>query len=496
MNNISNKLLINSWLKGKPLEFETLSNTEIPFKSDKRVLFLEPRGAVANVFSFAMKYPLLGPLRMTTIARQNGYNAIMYNENLAKKDIPVKLLKSADILVLTLLTQTCKRGYEIADRYRELNPNGKVFIGGIHPSFNVEEGVKHCDHLVIGEGEEVIIDLINGVYDEKIVNGGRLQDLTQLAIPDLRFVFNHKRTKTAPILTSLGCPFDCSFCCVTEMYGRKYRRFSVSQTIEAIKQYKLKKAFFLDDNFCANKKWNRHLFDEMNRENVKLRYISQVRADIAKDEAFIEEMASSGCRRVFIGFESVNQASLNSVEKNATIGMYVDSIKTFHKYGIPIHGMFIFGMDSDDTHTFRDTVDFCMQNGIESAQFLMITPFPGTKYYEELDECRFITKDTDYYDGNHIIVDPKLMTRSEMYEGMLYAYSKFYSWYYILRRLFRDIKSFYKVKSLSKSYRVFKIWNNFWRSVGLKIVIFSLKLKSRKYRRELSNYPGPNYFEK
>jgi radical SAM superfamily enzyme YgiQ (UPF0313 family) len=115
----------------------------------------------------------------------------MYHENIAHQDVPDFMLKAADVLILTLLTQTCKRGYSLADYYKKLRPNGKVIIGGIHPSFNEDEGALHCDHLVCGEGDEYIVEFMEKLFTDtnklsKIIKTQHIADLTKLPTPDLR----------------------------------------------------------------------------------------------------------------------------------------------------------------------------------------------------------------------------------------------------------------------------------------------------------------------
>lgn len=489
--NVLKSKLIKEWLNGinpNPI----IKKSEYPSKllKTKKILFLEPHGAKANIFSNVMRYPLLGPLRMTTILRQHGYNAIMYHENLAKRDIPDLILKSTDILILSLLTQTAKRGYSLAEKYKQKRPDGIVIIGGIHPSMNPDEGIPYCDHLCIGEGEEIILDLIEGRFTEKVIKTNRIRDLSKLAIPDLKAVVNYKRIKVAPILTSLGCPFDCTFCCVTEMYGRKYRLFSIEQTINAINQYLPKYVFFLDDNFCVDKNRTLKLFSKIKELDHKFIWLAQVRADIALDENFVKEMALAGCRRVFIGFESINQNSLNEIEKKTTLDVYINAINVFHKYGIPIHAMFILGLDHDDESVFEKTVKFYQDNAIESAQFLIITPFPGTKYFKNLDKKRLIIDDIDLYDGNHVIIEPMNMRASELFEGVLWTYDIFYSRSSILKQFLRDIRNFHKEKLRTKRYRIRKIFNNVYRSIGFRSIIKKLKKISKEYRKELRYRPS------
>jgi len=274
------------------------------------------------------------------------------------------------------------------------------------------------------------------------------------------------------------------------MYGKGYRRFSQDQTIDAIRQYHPRRVFFLDDNLCADKPRALELFKrlkELKSQGLNFMWIAQVRADLAKDEEFIKEMALANCRRVFIGFESIVQDSLNDVVKNVTIETYIHAIQTFHKYGIPIHGMFIFGLDHDQKTVFKNTVDFCHKYGIESAQFLMITPFPGTKYYDELDKKRLLTTDTDLYDGNHVLVQPLNMTAREMFNGMVWSYTHLYSWFAILRQFGRDIRNFHRENIRSVGYRIRKMLNNFFRNIGFRIILRRLKWITRKYKKSLPN---------
>ena len=491
MKSILNRKLLKDWLNGRN-PIPTVPSE--PFPSEelklKRILFIEPKLIKRNAFSFAARFPLLGPVWMATILRERGYNVILYNENVAKKKIPNKILGAADIVIITLLSPTCKSGYLISDKYRLLRPDGKIIIGGIHPTLNIDDSLPYCDQLAVGEGGYNIIDIVENKYENQIIKCDKIADLNTLPIPNLNLLYNHKNIKMIPILTSLGCPFNCSFCCVTKMYGRSYRKISVEKLIESIKYYNPKKVFFIDDNFCVDKKRNRELFKRIDEENLKFSWITQVRADLAEDEEFIKEMALAGCKRVFIGFESINQDSLNSVEKNVKVETYIHAIKIFHKYGIPIHGMFIFGFDQDNKSVFKKTIEFAKKHKIETMHIMIITPFPGTRYYNELDKKRFRTFDTDLYDGGHIVFDPKQMTRSELYENMLKSYRQFYSFKSIFRQVGIDIKNFRKEYLRSKKYRLKKIWFNFLRNIGYHFLIIAMRFYNRKYRRELKNSTG------
>jgi radical SAM superfamily enzyme YgiQ (UPF0313 family) len=270
------------------------------------------------------------------------------------------------------------------------------------------------------------------------------------------------------------------------MYGRKYRFQNPDKTIAELKNHfqilGRKNVFFYDDNFCANKRNSLELFDKIEKNNFKFLWVCQVRADLAKDEPFVKRMAEVGCRRVFIGFESINDKALNDLHKNVSIDEIENTIKVFHKYGIAIHGMFILGSDQDDHAVFENTVNFCIQKGIESAQFLSITPFPGTEFWNKLDKSRLVYKSLDDYDGFHVTVLPKQMTEHELMQGILYTHEKMYSWHRICRQIIRDLKFVLLNNNRSLNYKILKVINNFKRNFIFRLIIRRWKNNNQEYR--------------
>ncbi|MFX1259816.1 MAG: B12-binding domain-containing radical SAM protein [Promethearchaeota archaeon] len=456
----------------------------------KKIIFVEPNGSEANVFSFAMKLPLLGPIQLATRLYQAGYNVLVIKENLLNRSDKIEnYLGDADILILTLLTNSARRGYEIAQKYKEIRPDGIVMIGGIHASLNPEEASLYADQVAVGEGDNIIIDLIEERIKDKIVYGTPVTNLDQRPIPDFSLMINARKIKTIPMMTSLGCPFSCTFCCVTTMYGHKYRIQSPDRTLEEIKHqlkfFKKKRIFFYDDNFCANKKISLELFEKFKVERLKFQWRAQVRADIAKDEEFIKKMAESRCRRVYIGFESINDATLKNLKKKETFEQVKRAVKIFQRYGISIHGMFIFGSDEDNPEVFKQTIRFCRKNLMEFAQFLAITPFPGTQFYKEIGQSRILSTNWDYYDGFHINVKPKKMSEMEVMKGILRAYKKVFSWWKIFRQFCRDFIYLFRFKYRSFKYRICKLFNDFGRNISMKIIMRKWKKLNKEYLKNI-----------
>ena len=208
----------------------------------KKVLFIEPRGSKANVFARFMSIPLLGPIYLATIARDAGYDASVFNENISGRAITPEELASVDILCLSCLTATVTRGKEIAKEYKALRAaqglESFTVIGGIHASMIPDDVTPHFDRVVVGEAENVILDVLAGRTTDKVIRAARPEQLDGLPMPDFNLIKDSDKIKVWPLMTSRGCPFDCNFCSVTEMFGRDYRSQKAEKVIEEISRYR------------------------------------------------------------------------------------------------------------------------------------------------------------------------------------------------------------------------------------------------------------------
>ncbi|MFC1851082.1 B12-binding domain-containing radical SAM protein [candidate division CSSED10-310 bacterium] len=399
-----------------------------------RVIFVEPRGVKANVFSRYIHLPLLGPVILGSQLHKAGMDVKIFNENILGQDISLSEL-DGDVLCLSALTPTIERAYELARRFKARNPRARVIIGGIHATFVPEEALKFADYVVTGEGESIIEDLIRYGSDEKIVSGERVADLDSTIQPDFSLVHQHQRIRITPIMTSRGCPYNCNFCSVTSMFGRKYRTVSIDRVMTELENSRTRWIFFYDDNFVVKNKRTDELMERMLASDRKFKWTAQVRTDLTKDPQLVEKMARAGCRWVYVGFESINPDTLKSLQKNQGREDIERSIAVFHRYGISVHGMFIFGSDQDKKEVFHSTVRFCNKLKIDSVQYLILTPFPGTATYTRMEnENRLIHHMWPYYDTMHAVFQPRWMTASELQQGMFQSFENFYT----ITRLFND----------------------------------------------------------
>lgn len=385
-----------------------------------KVVFIEPASQEANVYS-KLQMPLLGPLYLGAILKNQGHQVEVYNEDIYRPDYS-KL--EADIIGISILTSTARRGYEIAKKF----PKEKVIMGGVHASLLPEEALPFCRQVVVGEAEEVITDLVEGVIKEAIVYGRPIQNLDHLPQPDFALLKGFKPVASImPISTSRGCPFDCSFCSVTKIFGREYRFRSAENVMNELLSRKTNSFFFCDDNFTAHPKRTRTLLELMLKHKIP-NWTCQVRCDAAKDENLLSLMARAGCDAVCVGFESINRKTLQAYEKRQGIEDIITAIRSFRRKKIKIHGMFVLGSDDDNEKTIWDTLKFAIKEKIDTLQMMILTPLPGTKVYEQLHaQKRIFSYDWALYDGQHVVFKPNLLSAKQLQLNVIKAYAKFYS---------------------------------------------------------------------
>jgi radical SAM superfamily enzyme YgiQ (UPF0313 family) len=323
-----------------------------------------------------------------------------------------------------------------------------VILGGVHVTFCTDEALQHADYVVRGEAEPVMAPLVErieakapvndlpGVFTEPGQAPGavseqcRVQDLDALPFADLSLVKGWRADGPfTPMLTSRGCPYDCKFCSVAPMFGRRYRFRSTESVLEELALLRPRGlVFFYDDNFAASPGRTAELLEEMLSRGLKTNWAAQVRADVTRDRQLMELFRRSGCHRVYVGYESISDATLAEYDKGVTVEETVASVRVFHEYGIKTHGMFVLGSDTDDVETIRETSRFARRHRMNSVQFTVLTPFPGTRTFDELEAAgRIFERDWRLYDGHHVVFAPRQMTPSVLQHEAWQAQEVFYS---------------------------------------------------------------------
>ncbi|RJP66978.1 MAG: radical SAM protein [Candidatus Abyssobacteria bacterium SURF_17] len=424
-----------------------------------KIIFVEPKAPGFHIFSKWL-LPRLGTFMLGTILRDLGHEVKIYIEEAHKLDWNDML--SADLVGVSTITSTAPRAYAIADQVRESGI--PVIMGGPHPTFLPDEALEHADFVVRGEGEDAIVELLDvlaGTRPKESVAGlsywhdgkkihnpdrGLCRDLDSHPSPDFSLLVNpgtgvrsfFKFNPLIPVLTSRGCPFACKFCSVTTMFGRKYRFRSTEKVLEDLRPYADKTIFFYDDNFTANKERTKTLLRRMLAEGLTPEWTAQVRVDVAKDEELLDLMKRTNCFAVYVGFESINPRTLELYSKGQTLDDIVESIKKFHEHNIRIHGMFVLGSDEDDVRIIRETAKFAKRVKIDTVQFMILTPIPGSEIFHQfMEQKKIFTYNWQFYDGHHVVFQPKNMVPIVLQKEAVRAMKKFFSRMQVLKRVFR-----------------------------------------------------------
>jgi len=471
-----------------------------------KITLIEPSAPDYHIFSmFCM--PRLGLPILGTLLKQNGHRVNIYIEDLAPLDY--NEIYSSDLVGISSITSTAPRTYKIAE---EIKKKGiPVVIGGVHATFLPEEALKYADYVVRGEGEETLPELLrtleSGGSLENILglsyrNNGSfkhnspralIKDLDTYPYPDFSLIQGLNRTTSIPILTSRGCPFDCSFCSVTAMFGRKYRFRDVESIIEEI-ILRLNSFdsppwfFFYDDNFTANPTRTKILLEELIRQKIKFSWTAQTRSDVVKDRELMNLMKRTNCQCLYIGFESVNPKTLELYNKQQIVEEIRQAIKIIHDYGIKIHGMFIFGSDEDDLKTIRNTSNFVKENKIDTVQYLILTPIPGSKIYQQMKkENRLLSTEWKLYDGLHVVFQPFKMSAYQLQKETIKAMRKFYSLFKSL--IFLTKGKFYLALLRLKGSLIIQKWQkrkkDFLKNLKNLSSFTKVKLDYNDYKRRL-----------
>jgi anaerobic magnesium-protoporphyrin IX monomethyl ester cyclase len=407
-----------------------------------KIRLIEPEPPGMHVWAKVL-LPRLGLPIIAASLKAAGHDVLIYSPQMAPIDW--EDVYSAELIGLSSTTSTATTAYEFADALRAKGI--PVVIGGSHVTFMADEALEHADYVARGEGGELLmLELIDGLAGRREldtiaglsyrVDGEarhnplreRCADLDQLPFPDLKLLVGSEKLNTMPIMTSWGCPFACNFCSVTAMFGRKYRFRSAESVVAEIEDKRPTRIFFYDDNFAADKKRLKTLLSMMIDRGLVIPWSAQVRTDVVRDAELLDLMRRSGGELVYLGLESVNQATLDGYEKSQTVEDIEKAIRILHDYGIRSHGMFVLGADTDTVQTVRDTVRFAVKNHIDTVMLNILTPLPGTPQYADLDaQGRIFEKRWQLYDAHHAVFEPKLMTPYELQMEVLRGYMRFYS---------------------------------------------------------------------
>jgi radical SAM superfamily enzyme YgiQ (UPF0313 family) len=389
---------------------------------------------------FHFKMPVLGLLKIAALTPEPWSVSIV-----DEKVEPLDLNADADLVGITAMTSTAVRAYEIADHFRSRGMS--VVMGGQHISVLPEEGLTHCDSVLVGEAEGLwtilLQDYLNGALQKLYRHDGERPSLENQPLANWDLYRGKGYLPAFFLETTRGCPFDCEFCAVTTAFGGKFRSRPIEDVMEELRRLDLLQGrhrldncvFFVDDNIFSNRSYARELLTQV--ADLNINWFSHSSMNIAKDPEMLALCQKSGCGGLLIGFETLSSETMRSIGKKPNRpNDYLEMVQRIHDYGIGIDASFVFGFDTEDDSAVQRTVDFVHRAKIEVPYYSILTPYPGTRLYRRMaEENRILTRDWSLYDTSHVVFKPRLLTPEQLLDGYFCALKDSYSLSSIVRRL-------------------------------------------------------------
>lgn len=353
---------------------------------------------------------------------------------------PIDFDADADLIGISFMTYNAPRAYEIAHRFRA--EKGKpVIFGGYHPTFMPEEAIQHADAVCIGEAEGNVPRMMEDFRAGTLKPFYRAEpvSLAGLPIPNRNLIRKKDYAPLDVLQATRGCRARCRFCSVAAFHQYRLRTRPVAEVIDELKTLG-PNVLFMDDCLTGDRAYAGQLFSEM--IPLGKRWFSQCSIGIAFDEELLRLASRSGCRGLFIGFESLSQENLRSWSKQGNVRKdYLTAVRRLHAAGIGMVAGFTFGGDDDAPDVFERTLEFLLEANVESLQATRLTPFPGTPLFDELDrQGRIFDKDWSHYDFNHVVFEPLHMRRETLHAGVAWLLREFHARRRVARRVWRSLR--------------------------------------------------------
>ncbi len=405
-----------------------------------------------------IKLPPLGLAYIAAVLRENGHFVKIIDLNVQENLWKTVKERKWDIVGLSGDTSRYQISMKIAEQIKK-HFGYTIFTGGPHVTFFEKETLNtgFVDYIIRGEGEYITLDLVNALENglppenvrgitfkrgERIIKTLRapiIRDLDSLPYParDLLPMEKYKITRffgrpITSILTSRGCPFNCYFCSSSQFSNLIWRTRSPEKIVDEIEYvyntFGYNAFAFVDDNFTLNPKRVIEIAKDIVKRGLDIYWWAFSRVDeLIGHEDMVEWMAKSGCKMVFLGIESVSEEVLKEYNKGITANDSIRAVRLLNRYGITVWGSFIIGALDETKEMILNTIRFAKLLDPKNVQFSILTPFPGTRLYEDAERMGIIVhKNWKYYDGAHAVMRTKYLEPEEIQSLLNKAYISFY----------------------------------------------------------------------
>jgi radical SAM superfamily enzyme YgiQ (UPF0313 family) len=399
-------------------------------------------------------------LTATAAATPEHWELRYWDENLLQG--PPPLTPFPEVVGITVHLTFARRAYELARWYRQWGAT--VVLGGLHVLTAPEEAAAEADAIAIGEGVQLwprILQDVEAGTLQPVYRGDFRKPYRDDPMPRRDLLPRDGFLTTSSVIATRGCHNRCGFCYLsTEGLHMPYRLRDVEQVVAEIKADAQPYAVFIDNNLGSRPDYLRSLCQAL--KPLDIIWSAALTIDVTDDPALVREMALAGCTGVFIGFESLDTNNLEEARKRTPApDDYARRVRILHDYGIQVNGSFVLGFDHDAPDVFDKTVEWIEANRLECATFHILTPYPGTPLFGQLEaQRRIVHRDWRLYDTAHVVFEPALMSAETLQEGYQRCYRQLFSHRSIWRRRPRDWRAVLPYIAMSYLYkRSNRLWN-------------------------------------
>ena len=373
-----------------------------------------------------VKYSLFPPLGLATLAAylRGDDDVTLVDENVERLD----LSDQPDLVAIEVYTTSARRAYQIADHYRAKGTH--VALGGLHVTAVPGEAARHADTVFLGPGEDTWPAFLSDFRAGR--PGKRYQSTVRSlsGVPPIRrdLIKRDRYLAANSLVVSRGCPHSCDFCTNSTFFrgGKSFYAQPVEEALGEIERLPGRHLYFLDDHLFGNRQFAFELLSAMRGMNRVWQAAGTVRTVF--DRELLDLAVASGLRTLLVGFETLSEDNLRNQHKRQNVDIdYSEAVRRFRDAGVFVNATFVFGMDDDDETVFDRTVEWAVNQGVETATFHILTPYPGTVLHQRLAAAgRVTSRNWDLYDTRHVVFEPSRMSAERLRAGYHRAYRDFY----------------------------------------------------------------------
>lgn len=417
-----------------------------------QVLLINPP-ALSMYSLFGLSLPPMGLLYIAAVLEQAGHQVRVLDLAVDGVFLTDQDFSRADLVGISSDTTRIERAVKLA--WRAKSSGCRVVLGGPHPQFQAEEilATGAVDCIVKGEGEAVVPALLEALEQGLPLqsvpgllfsDNGRIVetaapaqvDVEQLPLP-ARHLLDLQAYQgvvggrpAAPLISSRGCPGACHFCSSFSFFGRGWRARSAAAVLaeidELYNRYGYRAIAFMDDNFTLDPWRVIQICEGIMQRGYDLKWWNFSRVDsIVKHPEMVAAMATAGASMVYLGIESDNAETLNSLGKRSSTAEVQTAVSILKQHGIETYGSYIIGNLNERPADVERTVQLAISLDTNIAQFSILTPYPGTVLYQQLKD-RIFTRKWKFYDGLHLVFRHPLINRHHLQLLLIRAFIRFY----------------------------------------------------------------------